>query len=37
MEADDYASLLQTLQRPINCLTDQDRHIRKGGLTTLYK
>jgi hypothetical protein len=37
MEGEDYTTLLQNLQRPINCLTDQDRNIRKGGLTTLSK
>jgi hypothetical protein len=37
MEGEDYTTLLQNLQRPINCLTDQDRNIRKGGLTTLFK
>jgi hypothetical protein len=28
---------LQGLQRSINCLTDQDRNIRRGGLSTLLK
>lgn len=29
--------LLQSLQRSINCLTDQDRNIRKTGLMTLLR
>lgn len=29
--------LLQSLQRSINCLTDQDRNIRKTGLTALLR
>jgi hypothetical protein len=32
---DDFQSLLQELQRPINCLVDDDRNIRRGGLTTI--
>ena len=28
---------MQILQRSINCLTDQDRNIRRGGLTALLK
>jgi len=37
MENEDYSSLVQLMQRSINCLTDQDRNIRKTGLTTLTK
>jgi hypothetical protein len=36
MEAD-YTAFLQNLQRPINCLTDQDRNIRRQGLETLRR
>lgn len=35
MQAEDPIPLLQNLQRPINCLTDQDRNIRKQGLAAL--
>jgi len=37
MESEDYGTLLQLLQRSINCLTDQDRNIRKTGIVTLTK
>jgi hypothetical protein len=37
MESEGYTDLLKVLQRPINCLTDQDRNIRRGGLTTLLQ
>lgn len=37
MENEDFTLILQNLQRPINCLTDQDRNIRKNGLSTLLK
>ena len=37
MEHDPYQALLLNLQRPINCLTDQDRHTRRQGLDTLHK
>lgn len=33
----DYQTILQALQRPINCLTDQDRHTRQEGLRTLAR
>ena len=37
MDNEDFTLILQNLQRPINCLTDQDRNIRKNGLSTLRK
>jgi len=37
MESEDYTAFEQQLQRPINCLLDPDRNIRKGGLVTLKK
>lgn len=37
MENDPYQALFLTLQRPINCLTDPDRNIRRQGLDTLHK
>lgn len=37
MDNEDFTLLIQNLQRPINCLTDQDRNIRKNGLSTLLK
>lgn len=37
MENEDYSSLVQLVQRFINCLTDQDRNIRKTGLSSLTK
>lgn len=30
-----YHTLLQRVQRPINCLTDEDRNIRRNGLSSL--
>lgn len=35
MENDPFHAFLQNLQRPINCLTDQDRNTRKQGLNTI--
>jgi hypothetical protein len=35
MEQEEYQQIVQTLQRPINCLTDDDRNIRKNGLTSI--
>lgn len=32
-----YQKVLQHLQRPINCLADEDRNIRKSGLDTIKK
>jgi hypothetical protein len=37
MENDPYQALVLTLQRPINCLVDPDRNIRRQGLDTLLK
>jgi hypothetical protein len=37
MESEDYGSLVQVTQRSINCLLDQDRNIRKTGLSSLAK
>ena len=37
MEGDQFQAVLQILQRPINCLVDEDRNIRKEGLNTINK
>lgn len=37
METDKFQAALQILQRPINCLVDDDRNIRKEGLSTINK
>lgn len=33
----DFQKILQILQRPINCLADEDRNIRKSGLDSIKK
>lgn len=37
MNSGDFQAILQHLQRPINCLADEDRNIRKSGLDTIKK
>ena len=37
MESEEYTSLILNLQRPINCLVDPDRNIRRSGLDTLNR
>lgn len=37
MIPEDFQQILQHLQRPINCLADDDRNIRKNGLDTIKK
>lgn len=37
MQSSDFQTLSQNLQRPINCLLDPDRYIRKQGLEALHK
>ena len=34
---EDFTVIVQNLHRPINCLIDQDRNIRKSGLQTILK
>jgi hypothetical protein len=35
MSATEFQKILQILQRPINCLADEDRNTRKGGLDAI--
>lgn len=37
MDESEYQRVLQVLQRPINCLADEDRNIRKSGLDVIKK
>ncbi len=32
-----FQQVMQTLQRHINCLTDEDRNIRRNGLSTIER
>lgn len=35
--SEEFQKVLQVLQRPINCLADDDRNIRLGGLNAINK
>jgi hypothetical protein len=37
MQTTEFQKVLQVLQRPINCLADEDRNTRKNGLDAIKK